>query len=128
MTTHEPTGQFTDQPYLSLETFRRNGAGMKTPVWFVQQGEILYVRTIADSGKVKRIRNISRINVSPCRVDGEPTGNWTTARACEVQSSSTFEESINRLFEMKYGDSYREVTRKSAGAGRKYTVLEIVFD
>jgi hypothetical protein len=101
---------------------------MKTPVWFVQQGEKLYVRTIADSGKVKRIRNISRINISPCRVDGEPIGNWSAARGREVQSTSTFEESINRLFDLKYDDRYREVTRKSAGSGRKYTVLEIVFD
>jgi len=123
-----PLDQFTDQPYLNLESFRRDGAGMKTPVWFVQQGERLYVRTIADLGKVKRIRNLSRINVSPCRVAGEPIGNWSAARAREVQSTSTFEESINRLFEMKYGDSYREVTRKSTGAGRKYTFLEIVFD
>lgn len=96
-----PLDQFTDQPYLNLETFRRCDAGMKTPVWFVQQGEILFVRTIADSGKVKRIRNISRINICPCRVDGEPIGNWSAARAREVQSTSTFEESINRLFEMK---------------------------
>jgi hypothetical protein len=123
-----PLDQFTDQPYLNLETFRRNGAGMKTPVWFVQQGEKLYVRTIADSGKVKRIRNISRINISPCRVDGEPIGNWSAARGREVQSTSTFEESINRLFDLKYGDRYREVTRKSAGSGSKYTVLEIVFN
>jgi PPOX class probable F420-dependent enzyme len=123
-----PLDQFSDQTYLNLETFRRNGAGMKTPVWFVQQGEKLYVRTIADSGKVKRIRNISRINISPCRVDGEPIGNWSAARGREVQSTSTFEESINRLFDLKYDDRYREVTRKSAGSGRKYTVLEIVFD
>ena len=123
-----PLDQFTDQPYLNLETFRRNGVGVKTPVWFVQRGEKLYIRTIADSGKVKRLRNISRINISPCRVDGEPIGNWSAARGREVQSTSTFEESINRLFDLKYGDRYREVTRKSAGTGGIYTILEIVFD
>ena len=123
-----PLDQFSDQPYLNLESFRRNGAGMKTPVWFVQQEEKLYVRTIADSGKVKRIRNTSRINVSPCRVDGEPIGSWSAAQGREVQGTQTFEESINRLFEMKYGNSYREVTRKSAGTGCRYTFLEIVFD
>ena len=32
------------QQYLNLETFRRSGVGMKTPVWFVQDGDIL-VRT-----------------------------------------------------------------------------------
>jgi len=120
--------QFTNQPYLNLETFRRSGVGMKTPVWFVQEGDKLYVRTIADSGKVKRIRNTPRINVSSCKVDGEPIGNWFAARGREVQGTPTSEESINRLFDIKYGEMYREMTRKSSEAGHKYTILEIVFD
>ncbi|HEY5159031.1 MAG TPA: hypothetical protein VII93_13810 [Anaerolineales bacterium] len=101
-----PLDQFTDQPNLNLETSRRCGAGMKTPVWFVQQGEILFVRTKADSGKVKRNRNISRINFCPWQVEGEPIGNWSAARGREVPSTSTFEESFHRLFEMKYSDRY----------------------
>jgi hypothetical protein len=32
------------------------------------------------------------------------------------------------LFDMECGEMYREMTRKSAEAGRKYTILEIVFD
>jgi len=124
----KPVDPFTDQPYLNLETFRRNGVGMKTPVWFVQQGEKLYVRTIADSGKVKRIRNTSRIKVSPCKADGEPIGDWSTARGRELQSTPALDESIDRLFNMKYGERYREMTQKSVELGRIYTILEIVFD
>lgn len=37
--------QFENQQFLNLETFRKNGIGVKTPVWFVQDGETLYVRT-----------------------------------------------------------------------------------
>jgi len=48
---------FTSQQYLNLETFRKNGAAVKTPVWFVQDGDAIFVRTLANSGKVKRIRN-----------------------------------------------------------------------
>ena len=48
---------FTSQQYLNLETFRKNGAAVKTPVWFVQDGDATFVRTLANSGKVKRIRN-----------------------------------------------------------------------
>ncbi len=29
---------FDHQQYLNLETFRKNGAGVKTPVWFVEDG------------------------------------------------------------------------------------------
>ena len=39
--------QFEGQSFLNLETFRRNGSGVKTPVWFTQDGQTLYVRTVA---------------------------------------------------------------------------------
>ena len=52
--------QFKDKKYLNLETYRKNGQVMPTPVWFVQDGEVFYVRTGANSGKVKRIRLKSR--------------------------------------------------------------------
>jgi len=124
----KPLDQFADQPYLNLETFRRNGEGMKTPVWFVQDGEKLYIRTIADSGKVKRIRNNPRINVSPCKMDGELIGSWCTARGGEIRDNPDIEETIDRLVDLKYGEIKREMTRKAAEAGRKYTILEIVVD
>ncbi|HAE59309.1 MAG TPA: PPOX class F420-dependent oxidoreductase, partial [Anaerolineae bacterium] len=47
---------FQNQQYLSIETFRKNGQGVKTPVWFVQDGEVLYIWTQTDSGKAKRVR------------------------------------------------------------------------
>ena len=57
--------QFQKQKYLNLETFRKSGESMRTPVWFVQDGESLYVHTVANSGKVKRIRNNGRVNIAP---------------------------------------------------------------
>lgn len=32
--------QFRDQEFLSLETFRKNGVGVKTPIWFAQEGDV----------------------------------------------------------------------------------------
>jgi uncharacterized protein len=40
------------QRFISLETFRKSGEGVRTPVSFVIDGDALYVRTQADSGKV----------------------------------------------------------------------------
>ena len=120
--------QFSKQTYLSLETFRKNGVGVKTPVWFVQDAGKLFVRTIADSGKVKRIRNNPQINVCPCKVDGESIGSWTASRAHEVHDAPALEESINRLFDKKYGQMNREMTHRAAETGRKYTILELDLD
>ena len=59
------TSQFENQRFIALETYRKNGTPVITPLGFVQDGATLYVRTTADSGKVKRIRNNSRVRVVP---------------------------------------------------------------
>lgn len=120
--------QFADQPYLNLETFRRSGEALRTPVWFVRDGEKLYIRTVADSGKVKRIRNTPRVNVALCEADGRVTGDWFPGRGREVRDDPAVEERVDRLLDVKYGEVKREMARKAADSGRKYTILEIAFD
>jgi hypothetical protein len=93
--------QYEGQKYLNLETFRKSGAGVKTPVWFVEQDGVLYVRTIADSGKVKRIRNNERVRIVPCKSGGEPLGEWDEARAELVGAGKA--EQVNSLLKRKYG-------------------------
>ncbi len=62
---------------------------MKTPVWFVQDGPRLYVRTGAESGKVKRVRNDGRVRVRPSDAMGAPRGEWVdgTARLVEAEEA-----------------------------------------
>ena len=80
---------FAGQKYLNLETFKRNGQGVKTPVWFAAEPSLkldsneakLYVYTIGVSGKVKRIRNNPRVNVAPCDMRGRLRGEWVPAGA-----------------------------------------------
>jgi len=55
------------QQYLNLETFRKNGMGVKTPVWFVQEGDTFFIRTMASSGKVKRVRLNGQLNLESAR-------------------------------------------------------------
>jgi hypothetical protein len=93
--------QFDGQKYLNLETFRKSGVGVKTPVWFVEQEGVLYVRTIDNSGKVKRIRNNGRVRIVPCKSRGEPLGEWLEASAQLVDSDKA--EQVNRLLKRKYG-------------------------
>lgn len=80
--------QFTGKKYLSLETYRRNGTAVRTPVWFAegppaQDGAApkLYIYTIGNMGKVKRIRNNPRIKIAPCDMRGGIRGEWVEARA-----------------------------------------------
>jgi len=98
---NEQLAKFSGQNYLNLETFRKSGVGVQTPVWFVESDGVLYVRTGADSGKVKRIRNNSHVRVVPCRSRGEPLGEWVEAQARLVNENKSAE--VNLLLKRKYG-------------------------
>jgi PPOX class probable F420-dependent enzyme len=121
MTKLEP---FAHQKYLNIETFRKSGVGVRTPVWFAQDGDILFVRTVANSGKVKRIRNKGQVNIAPCKVNGDLLGDWIPATACEVNDKD-IERKADRLLDKKYGLMKKMFALLSALQGRKYTVLEI---
>ncbi|MGA2111857.1 MAG: PPOX class F420-dependent oxidoreductase [Anaerolineales bacterium] len=115
---------FARQNYLNIETFRRNGVGVQTPVWFAQDGNLLYVVTQASTGKVKRIRRSGRVNVAPCRMNGRLVGSWVPAQARE-NADPDVKAKVDRLLDRKYG-----LMRKLFGLGRSGrrgadTVLEI---
>lgn len=115
---------FNRQQYLNLETFRKNGNGVKTPVWFVIDGDKVYVRTLAASGKVKRIRNQQRVFIAPCKVDGTLLGDWLEATA-RVVDDPEVDRKIDRLLGKKYGLMKILFGLASSLRGQKNTVIEI---
>jgi PPOX class probable F420-dependent enzyme len=91
---------FADQKYLSLETFKKNGQGVKTPVWFVLHDNAFYVYTKADSWKVKRIRNNPRVRVAVCNMRGDIKGPWLDATASRVDGDERL--AADKLLDRKY--------------------------
>ena len=116
--------QFSKKKYLNLETFRKSGQGMRTPVWFVQDGEIIYVQTMANSGKVKRIRNSGRVNIAPCKMDGKLIGSWVPAQASEVTDPEV-SMAADRLLDQKYGLLKKIFSNQRASKGAQDIILEI---
>jgi len=119
--------QFTQKKYMNLETFRKNGIGVRTPVWFAQDGGMLYVITMADSGKVKRIRRDGHVNVAPCKFDGRITGPWMSARARELTDPEVCQKA-NRLLDRKYGLLKKLFERQRKKSASRDTYLEIVLE
>jgi PPOX class probable F420-dependent enzyme len=115
---------FEKQKYLNLETFRKSGVGVRTPVWFVQDGDVLFVRTVANSGKVKRIRNNSHVNIAPCKMDGTLLGDWVQAVTREVTDQET-DHKVDQLLSKKYGLMKKLFSLAESRDGRKSTILEI---
>ena len=86
--------------YLSITSFKRNGVGVATPVWFVQEGGRLLVQTEADSGKVKRIRRNPHVLVAPCTATGRLLADPVPARA-ELLAETELGR-VERLVAAKY--------------------------
>lgn len=98
----ENTDVFQKQSYLNLETLRKSGAGVQTPVWFVEDGGFLYVRTMLESGKVKRLRRNPQVKVAPCDMRGVLKGQWQSALAV-VLADPKVDTRIEHLLLRKYG-------------------------
>ena len=61
-----------DGKYLSVTSFRRDGTGVATPVWFVEEKDgTLLVDTGRDSYKTKRIRRDPHVRVALCSARGK---------------------------------------------------------
>jgi uncharacterized protein len=60
--------------YLSVTTFKRDGRGVATVVWFVVRDGKVYFRTPANTGKVKRLHHNSSVSFFACDRDGRRTG------------------------------------------------------
>jgi uncharacterized protein len=69
--------------YINLETYRRNGQPVATPVWFTfdDNNNMIYVITRTETGKVKRLRNNSKVRIVPCGIRGQLKGEWLNGRA-----------------------------------------------
>jgi uncharacterized protein len=121
----EKLKQFEGQTFLNLETFRKNGMGVKTPVWFTENERVIYVRTVVGSGKVKRIKNNGGVTIVPCQANGTPIGEWVAAHAVEVTDPESA-DLVRRLLEKKYGAvQVKAFAAMTALRKEKYTVLKI---
>ena len=68
--------------YINLETYRRNGNAVTTPVWFtIDDDKMIYVVTRTETGKVKRLRNNSKVRIVPSSMRGQPKAEWLNGKA-----------------------------------------------
>jgi uncharacterized protein len=110
--------------YMNLETYRQNGVGVRTPVWFAalpaaSPGSDVpkyYVYAEANSGKAKRVRRAGFVRIAACDIRGNVTSPWTDALAQMV----TGEEFVlgMRLLDRKYFP-WKQILNLSAALFRR---------
>lgn len=118
---------FNQHNFLNIETFRKDGRGVQTPVWFVREGDALYVWTQADSGKAKRIRRDGRVRIAPCTARGDLLGDWLAAVA-RTDASPAAVRHVKSLMQKKYGLAFRGFQALGQLRGAPYTTLQIQLD
>jgi len=116
--------QFYNHQFINLETFYKNGRGVKTPVWFVMEDGILYTRTMIDSWKVKRLNRDPRIKVTPSNARGASLGTWIDGKAYQIGDPNTADH-INKLMNKKYGLLKRGFDLMGKFRGTKMTTVRI---
>ena len=122
----EKLAPFAGQPYLNLESYRKSGEGTQTPLWFAEEGGVLYISTPAESWKVKRIRRNPKVRIVPSTLSGKPRGQWVgaTARLEAGPAAARAQE----LLIQKYGWQKKLINFFARLAGRRSVVISLHLD
>jgi len=94
--------RFSGEKVISLETYRRNGEPVRTPVWFLEENRMLYVHTDDSTGKMKRISRNTNVRVAPSHFRGKPKSEYMDARA-ELETSPEIVEKYHSKIYKMYG-------------------------
>jgi PPOX class probable F420-dependent enzyme len=115
MSTNHVT-QFANQKYLNMETYRKTGKPVATPVWFGEENGTVYIYSLANAGKVKRIRNNPQVRIVPCDVRGNPKGEWVEvkARILDERGAALGHQLLNQKYGWmkKIGDAFSQLRQR----------------
>ena len=111
------------EEFALLVTFRRSGEPVPTPVWFGLHDGCMYVESLADAGKVKRLMHNRRVRVAPCTLRGKPKGPFAdgVGRILEAAEKQNAEAALDR----HYGLRRRLYVRLGSRLGVRSVYLEL---
>src|SRR5437867_848641 len=121
--------ELAGRKYCLVETFRRSGEPMPTPVWFGHlSADRICFRTGAQAGKIKRIRNDGHVRVAPCTARGRPVGPFMEgdARLVDPHEASAAEAALVANYGL--GRKLYLWYMKRRSGPRKPTYVEIRLD
>jgi uncharacterized protein len=104
--------------YVNLETFKKDGTGVKTPVWAAALDGKLVIFTDGTSYKVKRLRRNSKCRAAACDARGKVKGPWHDG-TCVVLDDAARAERAHAALREKYGWQFKLLDFFSSISGRK---------
>jgi uncharacterized protein len=99
------------EKFVSLTTFKRDGAAVATPMWIGRDGDQLFFWTPVDSWKAKRVRNNPRVALTPCSRGGKVReGATAVGGVAEVITDPATVQRLAGVIRRKYGLEFVIVT------------------
>jgi PPOX class probable F420-dependent enzyme len=113
--------------YISLETFKKDGNGVKTPVWFVEVDNRIIVFTDGTSYKVKRVGRNPKARIAACSASGKVHGEWFDATAQIVPAQDDLARRGYEALQKRYGLQFTLLTvgAKLSGSFKRRTIIAI---
>lgn len=103
--------------YINLETFKRNGEGVKTPIWFAHDGDGFVFMTDGRSWKCKRLRRNADCRYAACGVAGAIKGPWFDGTCVKLEGDDV--RPAEAILAKKYGLVWTVGSAASGLAGKK---------
>ena len=109
--------------FVLLTTFRKDGRGVPTTVWFAHADGKLYITTQSTTGKIKRVRNNAHVLLAPCdRIGKQILGKEIEARARELPRDE--HQRAYDALAAKYGEMFASITSQVERANTR-TYIEV---
>src|SRR4051794_2629836 len=115
---------------MALETRKRDGSWIATPVNPLVEGDHVSFRTWSTSGKARRLRNFPDVRFAPSSSRGRPNGSWLRGRATllEGDEAAHAAELINRRYPLLQGLAVRLYHRLRRYRTLHYRITDIASD
>jgi PPOX class probable F420-dependent enzyme len=113
--------------YINLETFKRDGTGIKTPVWVAPLDGRLVIFTSGSSYKVKRVRRNPSCRAAACDARGNLKGPWHDGqcRILDEEGGRRAHQALRKKYgwQMRVADFFAGISGRTA----KRAYLEVTL-
>lgn len=113
----------SDATFVSIESYRKNGTGIKSPVWMTHEDGKLYCWTGADSWKVKRIRNNPEVKLAESDAQGTLKSEQVPALGKVLDAPQDVKTQVGRMAK-KFGIQFRMFQLMGMFRRSKYVAIE----
>ena len=110
---------FRNQRVINLESYKKNGNPVRTPVVFVEESGKLYFQTALKAWKAKRVMRNPIVRIAPSTFRGDTKGDWINARVVKLEGEEAIK--ARKVYTRKTRLHYQiflSVRRNSVGRNR----------